>query len=45
MDLPPLVIPSERSESRDLHLPVIPSERSESRDLQLEPVHFPRATP
>jgi len=27
------VIPSERSESRDLHLGVIPSERSESRDL------------
>ena len=27
------VIPSERSESRDLHSDVIPSERSESRDL------------
>ncbi|HEU4722941.1 MAG TPA: hypothetical protein VFS59_16390, partial [Gemmatimonadaceae bacterium] len=27
------VIPSERSESRDLHTAVIPSERSESRDL------------
>src|SRR6476469_2730223 len=28
-------IPSERSESRDLHLVVIPSERSESRDRHL----------
>ncbi|HKP15679.1 MAG TPA: U32 family peptidase [Gemmatimonadaceae bacterium] len=31
----PAVIPSERSESRDLHPAVIPSERSESRDLHL----------
>ena len=30
-----VVIPSERSESRDLRLAVIPSERSESRDLRL----------
>ena len=28
------VIPSERSESRDLQFPLIPSKRSESRDLQ-----------
>ena len=32
---PPVVIPSERSESTDPHLVVIPSERSESRDLPL----------
>ena len=33
------VIPSERSESRDLQFAVIPSERSESRDLHLNDQH------